>query len=86
MGRSISEIALLYLIPFAAYFLYLMLRRVYILSFDHWTRRVVATLSLSGLAFVLIGLLATGFFAERHEGAYQPAHIENGRLVPGQIQ
>ncbi|MDR3461301.1 MAG: DUF6111 family protein, partial [Beijerinckiaceae bacterium] len=78
MGRSISELALLYLIPFAAYFLYLMLRRVYILSFDHWTRRVVATLSLSGLAFVLIGLLATGFFAERHEGAYQPAHIENG--------
>jgi len=86
MGRSISELALLYLIPFAAYFLYLALRRVYILSFDHWTRRVLATLSLSGLAFVLIGLLATGFFAERHEGAYQPAHIENGRLVPGQIQ
>jgi hypothetical protein len=86
MGRSISELALLYLIPFAAYFLYLVLRRVYILSFDHWTRRVLATLSLSGLALVLVGLLVTGLFAERHEGAYQPAHIENGRLVPGQIQ
>ena len=29
MGRSISELALLYLIPFAAYVLYIALRRVY---------------------------------------------------------
>jgi len=86
MGRSFSELALLYLAPFAAYLFYLVLRRVYILSFDHWTRKVLAALSLSGLALALGGLLLTGLFAERHEGAYQPAHIENGKLVSGQIQ
>lgn len=86
MGRSISELALLYLIPFAAYFLVLVLRRVYVLSFDRWTRRMVSLLSLTGLALVLAGMIATGLFADRHEGAYRPAYIENGKLVSGEIQ
>lgn len=86
MGRTISELGTLYLIPFALYLAYLIARRVYILSFDHWTRRVIATLSLSGLMLVLASLLFTGFFAERHEGAYAPAHIDNGKLVGGAIQ
>ncbi len=86
MGRTISELGLLYLAPFALYLVYLIARRVYILSFDHWTRTVIATLSVAGLMLVLASLLLTGFFAERHEGAYAPAHIENGKLVPGEIQ
>ena len=86
MGRTISELGLLYLAPFALYLVYLIARRVYILSFDHWTRSVIATLSLAGLVLVLGSLLLTGFFAERHEGAYAPAHIENGKLVGGEIQ
>ena len=47
---------------------------------------MLARLSVAGLALVLGGLLLNGFFADRHEGAYAPAHIENGRLVPGAIQ
>ena len=86
MARIVSEMGLLYLAPFAAYLVLLLLRRVYILSFDHWTRTVIATLSVAGLALVLCALLLTGFFADRHEGAYAPAHIVNGRLVPGEIQ
>ena len=86
MTRTLPELVVLYLAPFAAYVLFLALRRVYVLSFDHWTRRVVAALSLAGLGLVLCGLLFTGFSAERHEGAYAPAHIVNGRLVPGAIQ
>lgn len=86
MGRTISELGLLYLAPFAVYLVYLVARRVYILSFDHWTRSVITTLSVAGLVLVLSSLLLTGFFAERHEGAYAPAHIENGKLVGGAIQ
>ena len=86
MGRAFSEVALLYLVPFAIYLLVLIVRRFAILSLDSWTRRVIARLSVAGLALVLGGLLLNGFFADRHEGAYAPAHIENGRLVPGAIQ
>ncbi len=86
MSRAFSEVAFLYLVPFAVYLLVLVIRRLAILSLDRWTRRVVTRLSVAGLALVLGGLLLNGFFADRHEGAYAPAHIENGRLVPGAIQ
>lgn len=38
------------------------------------------------LACVAISLLALGLLSERHQGGYQPAHIENGRLIPGVMQ
>jgi hypothetical protein len=31
-------------------------------------------------------MIAFGIFAPRHAGAYVPAHIENGKLVPGRMQ
>ena len=86
MTRSLSELILLFLIPFVAYFVYLNLQRVYVLSLDHWTRVAITKLTLTGLLLVLFGLLANGFLAARHEGAYVPAHMENGRLVDGHIQ
>ncbi len=41
---------------------------------------------VAALAVSVIGLLALGLFAERHQGAYRPARIENGRLIPGELQ
>ena len=40
----------------------------------------------SGLAIAVTGMIAFGIFAPRHAGAYVPAHIENGKLVPGRMQ
>ncbi len=37
-------------------------------------------------AIAVAGMLTFGIFAVRHEGAYVPAHIENGKLVPGRLQ
>ena len=48
--------------------------------------RVVSNLTLVGLVVAVIGMLAFGIFADRRFGAYVPAHIENGVLVPGHIQ
>jgi hypothetical protein len=31
-------------------------------------------------------MLILGVLAPRHSGAYVPAHIENGTLVPGRIE
>ena len=31
-------------------------------------------------------LVLTGLFSERHPDGYVPAHMENGRLVPGQFR
>lgn len=86
MWRIIVQPALLFVSPFAAYFIYLGLRRTYPFAVDHWTHGAVSMLALAGLVITVVGMLVFGIFAERHVGAYVPAHIEDGRLVPGRMQ
>lgn len=86
MWRAILEPVLLFLTPFVAYALFLGARRHYPLAVDHWSRSVLSTLGLIGLVVAATGMLVLGIFAERHQGAYEPAHIENGKLVPGRMK
>lgn len=86
MWRAILEPALLFASPFAAYAIYLALRRTTPFAGRHWTQGAVSSLTLAGLAIAVTGMLAFGIFAERHQGAYAPAHIEDGKLVPGRLQ
>jgi uncharacterized protein DUF6111 len=86
MLRAILEPALLFASPFLAYALYLALRLNYPFALAHWSKTAVSTLTLTGLALAAGGMLALGIFAPRHEGAYVPAHIEGGKIVPGRIQ
>ncbi|MGH6862698.1 MAG: DUF6111 family protein [Methylocella sp.] len=86
MWRAILEPALLFASPFAAYTIYLVLRQNDPFVTEHWTKGAVSTLTLAGLAIAVAGMIAFGIFAPRHEGAYVPAHIENGKLVPGRMQ
>lgn len=86
MWRAILEPALLFASPFAAYVVYLALRQTYPFKVEHWTKTAVSTLTLAGLAAAVFGMLAFGLFVPRHQGAYVPAHIEQGKLVPGRLQ
>jgi hypothetical protein len=86
MWRIIVQPLLLFLTPFVAYFVYLGLRRTYPLATDHWTQGTLSILGLAGLVLAVVGMILFGLFAERHVGGYVPAHIEDGRLVPGQMQ
>ena len=49
-----------------------------------WPRAPLVVVAI--LAVAAAGLLALGLFPDRHEGAYRPAHLENGRVVPGEMQ
>ena len=86
MWRILWEPALLFLSPFLAYAGVLVLRRVPPFSRSHWQRQTVSLLTLLGLAAAIAFMIAYGLLAERHKGAYVPAHIENGRLVPGHME
>ncbi len=86
MWRAVLEPLAFFLSPFLAYGLYLGLRRRYPLAPDHWSRGVFSTLGLVGLLTAVAGMLVLGIFAERHSGGYVPAHIENGKLVPGRMK
>jgi integral membrane sensor domain MASE1 len=53
---------------------------------DHWSHSGLALAILIALVLAIIALLGLGVFADRHRGPYAPAHIENGRIVPGQFR
>ncbi len=86
MWRVVFRPALLFLLPFLLYAVWLLLNRRMPFARDHWGRGVVSSLTLLGLAAAVLGMLAFGIFADRRLGAYVPAHIENGSVVPGHIQ
>jgi hypothetical protein len=86
MWRAILEPLLLFASPFLVYAVYLAARHSYPLTLEHWSKSAVSTLTLAGLLLALGGMVAFGLFAPRHEGAYVPAHIEGGKIVPGRIQ
>ena len=85
MLRAIIEEALLFLVPFGLFALYLALRRRNPLLWAHWEAQA-GWLVIAGLGFVIAALLYTGLTAERHEGGFVPPHLENGRVVPGQFR
>ena len=86
MGRTLLDAVALFLSPFLVYGLVLAARRRYPFLAESWTRGSLALLTVAGLAAVVLGLVLLGAMAGRHRGAYVPAHLENGVLVPGHIE
>ena len=80
---ALTEIGL-FLIPFAVYALFLVATRSGLLVQSSWPVNVIAKLSLGSLLLVVISLvLLAQFSGAPPNSTYIPAHIENGRLVPG---
>lgn len=86
MARGALDGLFLFLLPFAGYAALLLLRRRYPLALDAWTEGPLARLTIAGLALAVAGTLVMGLIGNHRRGAYVPAHIENGVLVPGRMQ
>jgi hypothetical protein len=83
--RAVLEGSLLFLLPFAAFAAYLVLRRRNPLVWSAWSDQT-AWLVIAGFVCVIAALLVTGLTAERQSGAFMPTHVEDGRVVPGQFR
>jgi hypothetical protein len=80
---AFTEIGL-FLIPFAVYALFLVATRSGLLAQSSWPVNVVAKLLLGSLLLVVVSfVLLAQFSGAPPNSTYIPAHIENGRLVPG---
>jgi hypothetical protein len=86
MARFIAFDAVFFLLPFAAYGLWLLVTRRTVGGVAEWEVRTVTILSLAG---ALLMLAAVVFFIQYDRdppgGTYIPAHMENGEIVPGHI-
>jgi hypothetical protein len=80
---AFTEIGL-FLLPFAVYALFLVATRSGLLVQSSWPVNVIAKLMLGSLLLVVISfVLLAQFSGAPPNSTYIPAHIENGRLVPG---
>jgi Family of unknown function (DUF6111) len=75
---------LIFLIPFAVYALFLLSTRAGVTLPASWPLHVIAKLVLGSLLLVVISfVLLAHFSGASPDSTYIPAHIENGKFVPG---
>ena len=79
----LTEIGI-FLIPFALYVLFLFATRSAITAPSSWPVRLVAQLVLGSLLLVVVSFILLAHFSGAPPGStYIPAHMENGKFVPG---
>jgi hypothetical protein len=85
MLRTLIEEFLLFVLPFCLFASYLIVRRRNPFDVEHWSPYLFR-LSLAGLLVALVFLVTVGWMEPRYTGAYEPPHMENGKLVPGRFK
>ena len=79
----LTEVAI-FLIPFAVYAAFLIATRSGLLVQSSWPLHVLAKLSLGALLLVVVTfLLLAEFGGAPPDATYVPAHIKDGKLIPG---
>jgi uncharacterized protein DUF6111 len=80
---ALTEIGI-FLIPFAVYALFLIATRSGLLIQSSWPVHILSKLLLGALLLVVASfILLARFSGAPPNSTYIPAHMENGRFVPG---
>jgi uncharacterized membrane protein len=86
MSRLLIEIGL-FLTPFVLYAAFLVATKADVRQRKSWPPRRLATLLIAALVFMIGSLVVLAEFSGAPPGStYVPAHIEDGKFVPGRIQ
>lgn len=84
MIRTILTEIGIFLIPFAVYALFLAATRSGLFARSSWPVAIAARLALVAIVLVIAGLIGLAHFSGAPpDSTYVPAHVENGKLVPG---
>jgi hypothetical protein len=79
----LTEIGI-FLIPFAVYALFLIATRSGVFDQASWPLPLVAKLVLGSLLLVIVSFVFLAEFSGAPpESTYEPAHLDDGKLVPG---
>jgi len=79
----LTEIGI-FLIPFAVYALFLVATRSGVFDQSSWPLPLVAKLVLGSLLLVVVSFIFLAEFSGAPpESTYEPAHLDDGKLVPG---
>jgi hypothetical protein len=80
---ALTEVGI-FLIPFAVYALFLIATRAGVMAQSSWPVHIIAKLVLGSLLLVIVSfILLAHFSGASPTSTYIPAHVENGKFVPG---
>jgi hypothetical protein len=75
---------LIFLIPFAVYAVFLVATRSGLLLQSSWPVHIIAKLVIGSFLLVIVSfILLAHFSGAPPNSTYVPAHVENGKFVPG---
>ena len=84
MIRPILTELALFLAPFAAYVLFLWATRAKVLDLERWSLSTLMWLTIAALVLMLGSFLVLAQFSGAPPGStYVPAHMDDGKFVPG---
>jgi hypothetical protein len=87
MIRPIATELVLFLAPFAAYAIFLWATEAGVLHPESWPLARLAWLTAAALALIAGSFIVLAQWGgEPKNSTYVPAHIENGKLVPGKMK
>jgi len=87
MIRSVLTEILLFITPFVLYAVFLWATRAGVLDLKSWPLARVAWLAIMALALVVGSFIYFAHFSGAPVGStYVPAHMENGKFVPGTMK
>jgi len=87
MIRPVFTELVLFLTPFAVYAVFLIATRKGLLDAGSWPLSRIAWLAIAALVLMIGSFVGLAQFGGVPPGStYTPAHVENGKLVPGRSQ
>ena len=87
MIRPIFTELALFLTPFVVYAIYLLATNSAVLARASWPPKTLATLAIVALVLMLGSFVYLSHFSGAPPGStYEPAHMEDGKFVPGRTR
>jgi len=87
MIRPLATEIILFLMPFVLYGVFLWATKAGVMQPDSWPLSRIAWLLMAALALVVGSFIYFAHFSGAPPGStYVPAHIEDGKFVPGQTK
>jgi hypothetical protein len=87
MIRPILTELVLFLLPFTVYALFLLATKTAVFDRASWPPKTLASLAIVALVLMVGSFVYLSHFSGAPIGStYEPAHMEDGRLVPGQTR
>lgn len=87
MGRIVFELSGFFFLPFLCYAAFLIWQERHPRAARRiLTRKALQVQALIGLIFVAGALLIVGLTDRQSTGAYVPAVVKDGKLIPGRVE